>query len=483
MRERMLSQALDVLIRSIRDDKQDQNPAAWYYLGRYYVMMQDGAGADTAFTKAVGLAPQCEDDVNGYRRRLADGALARGLTAWQSGHRDSATVLLRQAYALDPSRPNPLFQLGALYLDGGQNDSAVAVLQEAARAAGDDATYAKQKQDALLTVARLAFAAAQTDPAVQKWQHTHYSRDSLEPNLAADSTVLARMEQSAASRRSRHARLSPADQKVFSRDSTARAEGVAKGRAVRETLARQAVADSTAAQAAYAPAIDAYQEVLKSAPADPNAAMSLAAIYSQTGRTGDAMAVFDGLFSHAADISSRQLHALAQRLVQGHLPGPGTRAYALLLKRNPYDRNVLAELTSAYLEQQDTANAVATARRLQALDPLNKVALGFVSQAWALKGQGDSARAYATLADSLPVDVTIASMVPDSAGVTLTGIATNMGKHATVAFSLTMEFLDAQGAVVASQGVDIGALATGAHQQFQAKGSGKAIVGWRYRRP
>src|SRR5437867_5715801 len=42
-RDRMLQAAQDVLTRSITGDQQDKNPAAWYYLGRYYVEMKDGA--------------------------------------------------------------------------------------------------------------------------------------------------------------------------------------------------------------------------------------------------------------------------------------------------------------------------------------------------------------------------------------------------------------------------------------------------------
>src|ERR1041384_4646286 len=39
-RDNMLHQAQDVLLRSISGDAQDKNPAAWYYLGRYYTEMR-----------------------------------------------------------------------------------------------------------------------------------------------------------------------------------------------------------------------------------------------------------------------------------------------------------------------------------------------------------------------------------------------------------------------------------------------------------
>lgn len=482
LRERMLGQALEVLTRSIRDDDQDQNPAAWYYLGRYYVEVGDGSGADSAFGRAVALAPQCKSDIDGHRQRLAGSVLSRGLTAWRADQRDSAAALLRLAYRLDPSQPGPLFQLGALYLDGGHNDSAAAVLREAARAAGTDTAYAAARRDALLTVARLAFTRAQSDPALQRWQRSRYSRDSLQPHLAADSMVLDRMQQSAASRRARQARLSPADQQTFTRDSTTRAEALARERAARETLGQQAAGDSAAAQAAYEPPIAAYREVVAAYPADADAATTLAAIYAQAGRADEGAGVFDGLFSHAASLSTTKLHDLGRRLLQGRMTGPGTTAYALLLQRNPYDRNALSELTSAYVDMKDSVAALATARRLVALDPLNKAALRLVGKTWALNGRSDSAAAYATRADTFPVDITIASMVRDSGGVTLTGVASNVGNKPSRPFRIAVDLLDPQGSTLTSGTVAIEAIAPGGNQQFQVKGEGEDIVGWRYRR-
>jgi tetratricopeptide (TPR) repeat protein len=480
-RERMLHQTQDVLTRAIRDDRQDKNPAAWYYLGRYYVEMGDAAGADTAFDRAEALAPQCKADVAGYRSQLAETVANQGLTLWQGGNPDSGVVLLRLAYALDPSKPKPLFQLGSLYADRNQLDSAAAVLGRAAQAAGSDTTYADAKREALLTVARLAQRRVQTDPAAQKWQHTRYSRDSLAPYLTADSTVLARMQQSSASRRARGARLSPADQQTFGRDSATRADAVTRDRALRETLMQQAAADSAAAQGAFEPALAAYRDLVAAYPTNVEAATSLASIYSQAGRRGDAAAVFDGLFTHASELTTSDLYDLGQRLLQGRMLGPGTRAYTLALQQNPYHRNALAELASAYIDAKDSANALPTAQRLFALDPRNKAALHLVAQAWELRGQRDSAQAYGTLADTLTVDISMASLVRDSAGATLTGVASNLGSAASKPQRITVELLDARGTVLGSQAVDVGALPQGGSQQFQVRGSGHGIVGWRYR--
>jgi tetratricopeptide (TPR) repeat protein len=481
MRDHLLGQAQEVLVRTIRDDKQDKNPAAWYYLGRYYVEEGDALGADTAFARAAALAPQCKTDIATYMAPLAQATLNQGLTLWQAGNKDSGAVLLRRAYAVDSTQLKALFQLGLLYIDANQLDSASAVLRRAAQASVGDTAYSEARRDALLTVARISARGVQSDPTVQKWQHTRYSRDSLAPYLASDSTVLARMQASSASRRARGARLSPADQQSFSRDSAARADGVSRDRAARDAIQQQAAADSTAAQAVFQPAIASYKELVVAYPSNAEAAGSLASIYVQAGRRSEAVSVFDGLFAHPGDLSASDLYDLGQRLVSSRLWAPGIKAYALALERNPYHRNALSELGSAYVETKDGANAVATLQRLVVLDPMNKMALHLMGQAWDLRGQTDSARKYTVASDSLSVDITIASMVPDSSGVTLTGVATNAGNAAAKATHLTVEFLDVKGAVLATQGVDIPAVPAGGSQQFQAHATAKGAVGWRYR--
>jgi tetratricopeptide (TPR) repeat protein len=481
MRDHLLGQAQEVLVRTIRDDKQDKNPAAWYYLGRYYVEEGDALGADTAFARAAALAPQCKTDIATYMAPLAQATLNQGLTLWQAGNKDSGAVLLRRAYAVDSTQLKALFQLGLLYIDANQLDSASAVLRRAAQASVGDTAYSEARRDALLTVARISARGVQSDPAVQKWQHTRYSRDSLAPYLASDSTVLARMQASSASRRARGARLSPADQQSFSRDSATRADGVSRDRAARDAIQQQAAADSTAAQAVFQPAIASYKELVVAYPSNAEAAGSLASIYVQAGRRSEAVSVFDGLFAHPGDLSASDLYDLGQRLVSSRLWAPGIKAYALALERNPYHRNALSELGSAYVETKDGANAVATLQRLVVLDPMNKMALHLMGQAWDLRGQTDSARKYTVASDSLSVDITIASMVPDSSGVTLTGVATNAGNAAAEATHLTVEFLDVKGAVLATQGVDIPAVPAGGSQQFQAHAAAKGAVGWRYR--
>src|SRR3989441_8523889 len=55
-RTKDLKDAERVLTQAVTTGNQAKNPAAWYYLGRYYLMAGELGGADSAFTKALTLA-------------------------------------------------------------------------------------------------------------------------------------------------------------------------------------------------------------------------------------------------------------------------------------------------------------------------------------------------------------------------------------------------------------------------------------------
>src|SRR5439155_23502037 len=103
---------------------QDKNAAAWYYLGRYYVETADAAGAASALARALALAPQCKQDIGGYRQRLWASTLNGGLAAWQGGKEDSAAVLFRLAARLEPGDPKAFVALAGLYAGKDNYDSA-----------------------------------------------------------------------------------------------------------------------------------------------------------------------------------------------------------------------------------------------------------------------------------------------------------------------------------------------------------------------
>jgi tetratricopeptide (TPR) repeat protein len=481
-RERMLRQTQDVLSRAITAGGQDKNPAAWYYFGRYYVEMGDAAGADSAFRHAEALAPQCKQDIDGYRQELWGDVVASGLRNWQERRPDSAKMLLRAAARLRPNHPKPFLSLGQLYASENQLDSAGVWFAQAATASGDDTAFVDSKKEALGSAARLTLGRLQRDTAAQRWQRTRFSRDSIQRLLAADSTILARIEASSVSRRTRGARLAPADQQSFARDSTARVRAVADRRAALTARAQATAADSAAAQPAFDPAIRAFRSYLEAYPDATEAVTALANLYYQSGRLSESEAAFEAIYP-----SSRQLMpALAVDAGRGALRANayvvGTKLLARGLDMAPYDRDGLVDLANGYLALRDSVHLLPVAQRLAAIDPLNRTTLRLVAAGWDLRGRRDSAQKYRDRAEGgLQVEVAIANFQRDSSGYTLSGVATNAANTPAPVQRLTFEFLDGAGNVQVSETIEIPPIPPQGSQPIEVRVPGTALVAWRYR--
>jgi|GEM_PF-1046674 hypothetical protein len=481
-REPLLRRAQQSLLEAIVRDRQEENPAAWYYLGRADADLGDVAGADTAFGRVLVLAPACAREVTIRRRELASRLMDAGLTAWQEGRQDSATALLRRAARLDPADPRPLTAIAGLFAARGGDDSALAYYGRAAAAAGRDPAFARERRDALANAWRLLVRRVQGHPAAQEIPRLRSRLDSAERALARDSAVLAKLVASAQSRRARGARLAPADQQLFTRDSASRAAGVAQARERRAAALRQLAADSSTLAAAFAPAVAALQAFLAEYPDALDAATALATLYAQSGREGDAAAVFDSAAAHAPGAPPAELFATGQRLVGQGYAHAGARALELGLARNPYARDALYGLALAQYQRHDSAGLLPTAQRLLALDPLNRAALKLVAAGWDFRARRDSALAYVARADSgLAVEITVSVFSADSSGATLTALASNLRPVPSRAFRLAVEFLDTEGRVVATASADVPELPPRQARELEFEVSGAGIAAWRYR--
>ena len=481
-RDQQLAQARKVLTDVIAQDHQEKNPAAWYYLGRYYFEVSDARGTDTAFARALALQPKCADDIRGYRSQIWAKTVNGGLAAWQEGKEDSAVVLFHLAARLEPTNPKPFSALAGLYATKDNDDSALVYYRQAAAAAGSDTTFARDRKDALSNAWRLLVRRVQGHPAAQEIPQLRARRDSLSRAIPGDSTVLAKLVASSQSRKARRTTLAPADQRLFVRDSTARGQAVERARSARAAIGQQLAADSVALADAFAPAVAALRDYLAAYPDAVDAATSLAALYAQSSRPRDAAAVFDSLATHARDIEPTDVFTTGERLVgQGYYEA-GTRALAFALERNPYRREALYSLGVAYYQLHDSTNLLPIAQRVLALDPLNRASLKLVAAGWDFRRRRDSTVAYLARADSgLAVEVLVSVFIPDSAGASLSALATNLKSVPSKAFHLSVEFLDAHGQVVATVAQDVPALPSGQSQEIDLKATAKGIAGWRYR--
>jgi len=124
-----------VLTEAIRENGQDKNPAAWYYLGRIYLQQGDIIGADTALTRATQMAPACEKEINAYRQNAWVALIKGGNTFEEQKNVDSALVLYRQAGMMLHTSAIPYYQAANAFNTKGQTDSAAAYFGKAVAAA------------------------------------------------------------------------------------------------------------------------------------------------------------------------------------------------------------------------------------------------------------------------------------------------------------------------------------------------------------
>ena len=150
-----LSDAQRVLTEAVTTGGQEKNPAAWYYLARYYIMTNDAQGIDSAFTKAEQLKPDCKGDIDIWRRYVWVPAFNAGIAAWQANNLDSAIHAFRRASAMLPGEPTGLKYIATLYYNTSKADSAVFFFRRAADVAAADPKFAQDRKDALFNLGRI----------------------------------------------------------------------------------------------------------------------------------------------------------------------------------------------------------------------------------------------------------------------------------------------------------------------------------------
>jgi tetratricopeptide (TPR) repeat protein len=167
----LVEKGIEVSIRAITEAGQEENAAAWYYLGRNYLHLGDIVGADSAFTKAVALEPECTADVQSWRNRAWLPLITPASEFVNQGNVDSALVLFRQAQTISRVRPEGYYNMGVLYANLGQNDSAIAYFRETKRIASTDVQeFAKDRDAATFNLAAMLQRGDRHDEAAAELQ-------------------------------------------------------------------------------------------------------------------------------------------------------------------------------------------------------------------------------------------------------------------------------------------------------------------------
>ena len=443
-RQKDLRDAIRVLNQAITANGQDKNPAAWYYLGRYYILQQDMAGADTAFSRALTLKPDCKDDIDGWRRAMWVPMLNAGIAAWQANNVDSAIKAFRAANAINQTDPQGFKYLASLLYQSGQQDSAIVYFRRTAEIAGKDPKYAQDRKDALYNLGRIQHS-MQRYPEAEASYREYLS---LYPN---DAEILAS--------------LGSVYMQTGKRDSAF-------------SIYRQIVsrADSVGAL----PLFRAGVEIFQGAPPEPDTAA--AATSCRTEARAVRPALTPARIRVRCDSVKTRMMADFNTVARDAYR-LSSQAFEAGVRLNPYYRDALFNLVNTYLVLNDSAKMLPVAQKLVTVDPMNRQSLRLLAFAHQRMGNIDSTLSYLRLADStLVADISITLFETDSAGAQMKGIVQNLRTTPTPPLQLEFQFLNTKGDVVTTQTVDIATVAPQQSQGFELKATGAGIAAWRYRK-
>lgn len=159
------------------------------------------------------------------------------------------------------------------------------------------------------------------------------------------------------------------------------------------------------------------------------------------------------------------------------------------LAAEPMAREGLYIKARSLYELKRGPEAVQAANALLAVDPLSESAVQLLGAAYNVTQNSNMAVKTRLQLNALPVSVSSVSAVPSGGGVALTATVTGraakddkMKPIAPAPITLVFEFLNTQGAVVATQEASVPALKPGEQFQLKLEVQGQGVTSWRYHR-
>jgi len=236
-----------------------------------------------------------------------------------------------------------------------------------------------------------------------------------------------------------------------------------------------------------------FQTFLKEAPKDENAATARASLARMLTITGDTAAVtqtYAAVLANPSAYSDDELVTAGVVALRAGRDSDAANLFKTVVQHNAYSRDGLYNLAAAMSNMGQQGALLPYARTLSTLDPNNPDAWLFMARGYQANSKTEkSAAAKKALADSvmtvfakyekMPTVVNIRSFVHNGTDHTLTGTIENRGT-APASYNLSVEFLDKNGAVVASKTASVGPVAPKAQGAFKIQVQGTGIAAFRY---
>jgi tetratricopeptide (TPR) repeat protein len=209
---------------------------------------------------------------------------------------------------------------------------------------------------------------------------------------------------------------------------------------------------------------------------------------------GDSMQIGKIYAPLIADPSKYSEGALLQAGVAASMfkrPDDAALLFEGVIARNPYSRDALNNLAASYLQANVTDKVTPIIDKLVALDPNNPDNYMLYAYTYAgklkkkvdaktQKQYNDSLVYWNTKSEKMPVRVTFTEFSRNSEGTTLVGQVENRGTAAK-SYTVNLEFLGANGAVLFTEAVNVGPVAPKGTKEFRVKNPKTGVIGYRYK--
>ena len=386
------------------------------------------AAADSAFTAVERALPQCATLTKQWRMQKPWlNSLNGAINALNAGQLDSAEVLAKRSLVLDRSAPYAYSVLGS-------------IAQARMRAAGADAAK------------RAALAAA----ASEYWKQTLTAAGT--DTLYADVRTKTMYELAAA--------------------GTERAE----------------LATGAAQRAAAREAIKPWQDYIAVANNDlmlADAVDQVASLYRLAGDSASIPTIYAPMLANPSKYGELTLvHGGVVATRNGKF-ADAAKLFQAALEQNPYSRDAINNLAASYIQTNEFSKAFPLIDRLVSIDPSNPdnpLLYAFAYQGL-YKGTKDK-KLQKIYTDSLiyfneksenaPVKVSVREFSRRPSETTFVGSIKNLGKTSKT-YSLTVEFLDKSGNVVATETASVGPVAANESKEFKISSAKGGVFGYRYK--
>jgi tetratricopeptide (TPR) repeat protein len=216
-----------------------------------------------------------------------------------------------------------------------------------------------------------------------------------------------------------------------------------------------------------------------------------AAMYRAAGDSVSITKIYAPMIANPSKYGELTLiHAGVVATHSGHY-ADAAKLFNAALAQNPYSRDAINNLAASYIQTNEFSKAFPLIDKLVAMEPSNPdnpLLYAFAYQGL-YKGTKDkrlqkiytdSLVYFNTKSETAPVKLSVSEFSRRASETLLSGSIKNLGKTSKT-YTLTVEFVDKSGNVVATETTTVGPVAASASQTFRISSAKGGVYGYRYK--